>query len=129
MKLHLSQGLKIRDLNRSFQKQYPYLKLEFFKTKHAPQEGTPGKDIVPNSATLIEVTGTMKEGEIDIKSNQKVAEVEQLFQNKFFLPVQIFRKTRSAWIETTKTDNLTFDKQNKMGREACHFMYDEEVLL
>ncbi|MGZ8537369.1 MAG: hypothetical protein ACXWV9_03850 [Flavisolibacter sp.] len=129
MKIQLSHNVKIRDIKKEFEKSFPYLKLEFFKKKHGIEKGNPYKDMVFDDATLLDVTGVMREGEIAIRPWQSVAEVEQLFQSKFNLPVQIFRKTRHSWIETTKSDHQTMQYQNKMGREACDAMYRKNVLL
>ena len=123
MKLYLSPEVKIKDLKKSFENSFPYLKIEFLKKSHLPEEGSPKKDIVTDSSSLIEVADVMREGEIEIRPDQTVAEVEQVFQTKFYLPVQIFRKSNSVWIETTTTDNFTLEKQNKMGMEACGFCW------
>ena len=129
MKLHLSPDAKITDITKQFKKAFPYLKLEFFRKKHKIQEGNTNKEMISQHATLIDVTGVMKEGEVEISPGQTVAEVEQLFQSKFNLPVQIFRRAKHSWIETTKTDQLTLQTQNGMGREASNAIYDEVALL
>ena len=129
MKLYLSAEARIKDIANEFQERYPYLKLEFFKNKHGLLESSPKKDMLPSHLSLIEAAGAKKEGEIEITANQTVAEVEQLFQKQFNLPVQIFRKARFSWIETTMTDQLALAKQNSMGRAACGAIYDNEVLL
>ena len=129
MKLYLSPETRIKEIKKSFQEYFPYLKLEFFREKHKPEEGNSKKDIIVDSATLIDVTGVMKEGEVNITSDETVEDLEQLFQNKFNLPVQVFRKTRYSWIETTKTDNLTLGKQNRMGKDACGARFDFPILL
>ena len=105
------------------------MKLEFFKKKHGIEKGNPSKDIVSDNATLLEVTGVMKEGQIEIKPGHTVAELEQLFQSGFNLPVQVFRKTRFSWLETTKSDHLSLQKQNRMGKEACDVSFAKNVLL
>ena len=129
MKLPLLHNIKIKDIKREFEKAFPYLKLEFFRKMHDIEKGNSIKDIVSENATLIDVTGVMKEGEIKIRPWHTVAEIEQLFQSKFNLPVQIFRKTRYSWIETTKTDQLSLEKQNRMGRETCDATSYKDVLL
>jgi hypothetical protein len=129
MKLLLTADKKIRELKKDFEHSFPYLKLEFFKKSHGFREASSRMDLVPDNVTLIQVAGIMKAGEVEIKPWQSVAEVEQLFQSRFYLPVQIFRKTKFSWIETTKTDHLTLEKQNRMGREACGAVYDEAELL
>jgi hypothetical protein len=129
MKIYLSAEWKIKDVKKKFEKSFPYLKLEFFRKKHAPGKGNLKMDIVPGSATLIEISGVMKEGEIEINPRQTVADVEQCFQNCFNLPVQVFRKTKFSWIETTRTDRLTLENQNLIGRQACDAIYEREILL
>ena len=129
MKLYLSPESRIKEIKKSFEQYFPYLKLEFFSKKHDLRQGNPKKDIVFDTATLIDVTGVMREDEIEISFNETVAELEQLFQNKFNLPVQVFRKTKYSWIETTKTDNLTLGKQNRMGKDACGARFDFPILL
>lgn len=128
MKLYLSSNVKIKDIQKKFKNSFPYLKLEFFK-KHAFAKGNPNNNIVSANSTLIDVTGVTIDGEIQIKGRQTVAELEELFQSRFNLPVQIFRKIRYSWIDITKTDHLQLQKHNIMGREACSSMYDEVVLL
>jgi len=129
MKLYLSANTRIRDLKKDFENSYPYLKLEFFNKRHGIREGNIKSDIIPDKSTLIQVAGVMREGEVEVKPWQTVAELEQVLQSKFYLPVQVFRKGRFSWIETTKTDQLTLEKQNRMGREACNALYDKVELL
>ena len=129
MKLHLTSDIRIRDIQKEFKKSFPYLKLEFMRRKQDREKTNPNADVIPSNANLIRLAGVMKEGEIEIKPNQTVAELKQIFQSGFNLPVQVFRKNRSSWVETNKTDQQRLIKQNVMGREACNAMYEKDVLL
>jgi hypothetical protein len=129
MKLQLSADKKIRTLKKDFEHSFPYLKLEFFKKTPEFREASPRIDLVPDNATLIQVAGIMKEGQIEFKPWQSVAEFQQLFQSRFYLSVQVFRKTKFSWIETTTTDDLSLEKQNRMGRQACGAAYDKVEIL
>ena len=129
MKTFLSSDLKVKDVKREFGREFLYLKIEFARKKHELQKGSAGDEFVSSTSKLINVSGIMREGEIIIRSTQTINEIEQLFQSKFYLPVKIFQKTMSGWIETTETSYFSLAKQNRMGREACNAMYDEEVLL
>jgi hypothetical protein len=129
MKLNLSADTRIKDIRDAFNRQFRYLQIEFFKNPHRPGQANPLNEKLPHNATLLDINGVMKEGEIIISSRHTVEEIEQRFQRFFHLPVQIFRKTRFGWLETTKTDRLTLYEQNQMGRDACHAMYELEVLL
>jgi hypothetical protein len=129
MKIYLSPRLRIKEVKAAFNKEFPYLKLEFFRQKHLPGTANDLSQMVADNAYLIEATGIMREGEIEMKPHQTVSEIEQLFQSKFYLPVQVFRRGSNAWIETIQTDNYSLIRQNKMGREASNAIYDSEVLL
>jgi hypothetical protein len=129
MKIYLSATTRVKVVKSAFNKEFPYLKLEFFRKKHVPGTANGFYQMVEGNPCLIDVTGTMREAVIDIKPHQTVAEVEELFQNKFNLPIQVFRKSRNVWMETILTDHYTLTRQNKMGREACNAIYDFGVLL
>ena len=128
MKIYLTPYLKIKDIKRNFENFFPYLKLEFFKQKHEPGQETSSRDLLPNSSFLIDATGMLKPQEIEITSRQTVGEVEQLFETLLNLPIQIYRKTRYSWVETIPTDDLTLEKQDKLGRKLCNAIYDDELI-
>ncbi|MFL5808011.1 MAG: hypothetical protein ACJ749_00740 [Flavisolibacter sp.] len=128
MKLQLSADTRFRDVKKVFENSFPYLKLEFFRKKHGIQDGNIKNDIVVDRDTIIHVAGA-REGEIEVKPWQTVAELEQVFQTKFYLPVHVFRKTKFSWTDTATTDQFTLEKQNRMGREACDKFYDKVELL
>ena len=129
MKLYLSPELKIREIKKGFVNEFPYLKLEFFNHKHLPGERDPFTQRVSDASSLFEVTGDMMKTEIDINPKQTVSELKQIFRRKLNIHIQIFRRSKYIWIETTQTDNFTLEKQNEMGGKACNAMYDEEIPL
>ena len=119
MRLSLNAYNTVKEVKDAFSKAFPYLKVEFYSEPHQRGEASsPHKRVLPDTI-LIDVTGIMKEGEINIEPNQTIAEVEDLFQNQYSLPIQIFRNSNGTWIETTKTDNLTLAAQNEMGQQAA----------
>jgi hypothetical protein len=70
----------------------------------------------------------MVPGYINIDPTDTVAEVEKRFQNKYGLPVQIFRRADDVWVETVQTDNLTLLKQNSMGTLAPKMNFNIHTL-
>ncbi len=118
MLIKLRADMTVREVKWAFHQAYPYLKLEFFVQEHATGEGTSLNKKVGDDTRLTDVRGFMKEGTINIEPQQTVAELEQQFQQRFNLPVQVFRKAISIWLETTGTDKLTLHKQNEMGKES-----------
>ena len=85
---------------------------------HIAGEASASTDMVKDNHTLGEINSNLMKGSITIHPNDTVAFIEQSFQQKFGLPIQIFRKQKDAWIETTKTDQLTLAIQNQKGLEA-----------
>lgn len=118
MKIILRSERTIKDVKEEFNRVYPFLKIEFFSSKHAPGEGSPPSEEIDPSMELIDISGVLREGAIDINPSDTVKEVEQKFQHQYGLPVQIFRKQKGVWLETTITDDLTLQEQNTWGREA-----------
>jgi hypothetical protein len=132
MQLYLSINLRVSDIKKAFHNDFPFLKLEFFKKKHTGGEGSLLSDKTSDDTLLMDILGVMREGDIEITPTQSVSEVEQIFQKKFNLPVQVFRRMGNVWIETTETDKLSLEKQNQIGEEVSAMthkrknFYDEE---
>lgn len=118
MEIVLTYQETVKDIKKQFSCVFPYLKLEFFCEPHVAGQGSPFVKMVPPSTLLGEICGILREGEITIKPEQTVKEVEQTFQNRFGLPVQVFRRQKEVWLETTSTDYLTLAEQNEMGHRA-----------
>jgi hypothetical protein len=118
MEIVLTYQATVKDVKKQFNCLFPYLKLEFFCEPHIAGQGSPFSKMVPPSTLLGEICGIICEGEMTIKPEQTVKEVEQTFQKNFGLPVQVFRRQKDVWLETTNTDNLTLEEQNEMGRRA-----------
>ena len=118
MNLHLQAQKSIKELKQEFSNSFPFLKIEFFVRSHEAGEASPLSEELPGTATLIEVTGALREGTFTIDPKDTVAAVEKRLGHEFGLPAQIFRKQKGVWIETTATDHLTLEVQNQMGKIA-----------
>lgn len=127
MKIFLSSESNLRDVNREFQNQFPFLKLTFYRQEHQPEQTSLFGTKLSSKTTLKNIS-TLLPGYINIDPMDTVAEVEQRFQNKFGLPVQIFRRTGDVWVETVQTDNLTLLKQNSLGTLAPRMNFNIHTL-
>src|SRR5215204_3797388 len=107
MELVLSYQETVKDVKKQFSNAFPYLKLEFFTQPHMVGQGSPLLRMVPQSTLLGEITGMLREGELPVYPDHTVNEVEHSFQQQFGLPVQVFRKQKDLWLETTSTDFMT----------------------
>lgn len=113
--LNGNKNLKISDIQKLFEKEFPYLKIEFFTQKHQSYEGSPKSQMVDKNTLISKLTD--KSGQIEIHENMTVNEVEKLFEDMFGLHVQVFRKSGRTYLETSVTDNWTLKKQNEVGKE------------
>ncbi len=121
MKIDVSENITIDDLQKSFEEQFQFLKLMFFKKPHVAKEGSAKKDILNGGTKLTSIIS--KNGNVTFDENTTVTELEELFKEKFGLNVQVFRKSGKSWIETTVTDNWTLKKQNEQGKELSELSF------
>lgn len=117
MKILLQSNRKVGDIREEFNNSFPYLQLVFLSKKEDAKGVVVTEEIEPG-ARLIEVSGILKEGDIEIRSTETVKEVERRFEKQYGLPVRILRKQKGVWLDTIVTDDLTLHEQNTWGREA-----------
>ena len=114
MKLILLKNRPIRDVQNAFNKEYPFLKLEFYKPA---SESQPSVKSHLSYSTLQKDAGLKRDGEVEINNEITVAELEKSFLALFGLNVQVSRKSGMLWLETTMTDKWSLEKQNTHGKE------------
>ena len=117
MYLQIASDRLISDVQKEFNKVFPFLKLEFFNNKSFSNAGYSSKNIIPQTQQVGSGKLHSINGEIEIDGEMKVTELENIFKDKFNLAVQVFRKSGNLWLETTMTDNWTLQQQNNHGRE------------
>jgi hypothetical protein len=118
MKLSITKASKIRDLQEKFTAVYPFLKIEFYKHPHEKNQLSVRKDRISPQKVISKIGRYSKADQIDIDGNRTVAELEHEFYEKFGIAMQVSRRTRNVWIETSLTDNRTLEMQNKQGEES-----------
>ena len=125
MKILVSANKSISQFQKEFQSLFPFLKIEFFTTKHNKGESSRKEDIVEHTTLFGNLTN--KEGEIAIDPQISTAEFEKLLLHEFGLNAQIFRKSGSVWIETSRTDDWTLAFQNEEGRKSTEPIQEEKA--
>lgn len=115
MKILINDRRKIHAIQEDFNKQFPYLKLEFFSKPHSIGGGSPKKNMKVSSKTLGECRTIHDSGTITITPEMSVSNLEQNFRDVYGLSVQVFRKSGKVWLETTVTDKWTLEEQNRQG--------------
>ncbi len=113
--MKIQPNFKIADLQTAFSKKFPGLKIEFYKKEHSTREGSHQKNQLDADTLLSELIGIKKSGEIDIRPEMTVEELESTFESDFGLHVQVFRRSAAIWLQTTTTDDWTLEVQNRKG--------------
>lgn len=115
MKLHIDDTKTIEEIRNEFNNSFEFLKLEFFTKPHQAGEASAKTDMIDENKTLGEIRQKHNEGDLIIKADMMVSEVEGAFEEKFGVHVQVFRKQNNVWLETSGSDSWTLTKQNETG--------------
>ena len=117
MQLHIAPNRLISEIQKEFNKAFPFLKIEFFNNKSFDRSGFMAHQIIPQTRKIGDGQLAITDGDIDIEEEMKVKDLEKIFKYQFSLAAQVFRKSGNLWLETTMTDNWTLQQQNDHGRE------------
>lgn len=117
MQLHIAPDRLISDIQKEFNKMFPFLKIEFFNNRSFSRSGFSAQQIISQNRKIGDTQLAIKDGNIEIAEQMKVNELENIFKDQFSLAAQVFRKSGNIWLETTMTDNWTLQQQNNHGKE------------
>jgi hypothetical protein len=117
MHLHIAPNRLISDIQKEFNEAFPFLKIEFFKTKSFSRSDFMAHQIIPPNRKIGDGQLAITDGDIEVQAEMKVKELEKIFKDQFSLAAQVFRKSGNLWLETTMTDNWTLQQQNDHGYE------------
>ncbi len=106
--------MKISEVKKLFNDEFPFLKIEFFKKSHLPLQGSARKDIIEHDFMI---SPFLSDRVMMIHGEMLVSELEKQFMDCFRLSAQVFRKSGKTWLETTFTDGWSLKKQNEEGME------------
>jgi hypothetical protein len=119
MKINIQPYATINDIQQSFKKAYPFLKIEFYDCSHAYGEKVVDAHRYDPGFRVSTIAKQFVPGIIDITPWRKTGDVEVEFKTKFGLFPQIFRNENGKWIQTTSTDTFTIDGQDYIGRNLA----------
>lgn len=111
----------IAQIQEEFSALFPGLKIEFYKSRHQSNEGSPVIDQLSADMKIANVRSQHNEGDFDINPEMTVAQVEKGLADQFGLNVQIFRRSASIWLQTSATDHWTLEVQNRKGIHSTDF--------
>ncbi len=115
MKLQISKGKTVGELQQDFNQAYPFLKVEIFKEINGSNGPIIKQRLTRN--TDLSAAGKLKEGFLELNDYMTVGQLEKKFREEFGINVQVSRRSGPVWLETTVTDTWTLKQQNEHGRE------------
>ena len=128
MVLHISGETSIIEVQKDFNGEYPYLKIEFFKNLDVRQHSYSAQMRFSPKVKIKDARyKNQQEGEIEIADTMSVNDLENKFMDLFGLSVQVFRKSGNLWLETTITDSWTLKQQNDNGKEISGNKPEEKI--
>jgi hypothetical protein len=118
MEIYISEEDILLNIQNRFHEEYPYLKLECYLCPHGAAQGSGHHQRISSDTPIEDIRLVHSFGWIDIGGNRTVAQVEKDFYKEMGLAIQVFRRFKSGWLQTTKTDHLTLAEQNARGKQT-----------
>ena len=128
MEIFLSSESTIRQINKEFNRFFPLLRLEFYKQTHNSGETFICEQKFHERTSLKDINRDFRPGVITIIPSDTVAELEQKFQRKFDLSIQVYRRMGDIYLETAGTEGFSLQKQNNMGHLAERPVFNVHTL-
>lgn len=124
MHIGINDNTMLHDIQDVFSDYYPYLQIEFYRKSHKAFEASEEIDRIDPGMKVGDIKKTHVSGILEILPLYKVANVEKEFKTRFGISVQILRKEKDEWEQTTGMDSFTLKELNEIGRNSS----DEYIL-
>lgn len=111
----ISDDKTIAQIQEEFTEKFEGLKLEFYGHAHGTFENSSKKDLLPSDSLIKDIRKIHTEEDYTILPEMTVSSLEQTFEDKFGLHVQVFRRSKDLWLQTSTTDGWTLEVQNRKG--------------
>ncbi|MBK7377037.1 MAG: hypothetical protein KTQ13_01655 [Ferruginibacter sp.] len=124
MYIEINDNTVIRDIQQKIADYYPYLQVKFYSKPHKKYEASDPGDQVSPAKKISEVRQTHVSALLEITPVSRIRDIESEFQQRFGLSVQILRKEKGIWVQTTGMDDFTLKELNVLSRNSS----DEYIL-
>lgn len=118
MHLEINDNTLLENVQHAFTNFYPYLTIEFYKGHHHIYETSDETARIDSRKKVSDVLNTHISTLIEIQPWYKVKDVENEFQERLGISVQIMKKEKENWEQTTGLDNITLRDLNILGRNS-----------
>jgi len=118
MHMEIHDKTILSDIQKTFSDFYPYLSIQFYRDHHPKYEASPNDKLIDPQKTIGEVRKTHVSALIEIQPHYHVVDVEREFMERLGLSVQVMKKEKDQWEQTTGLDNLSLKDLNILGRNS-----------
>ncbi len=118
MHIDINDKTVLKEIQKTFSDYYPFLLMKFYKKPHNKYEESKKVDELDIEKTVGEVSKKNISTTIELKPTERVSNLENEFQNKIGIPIQVFKLENGIWCQTSGLDNLTLKDLNIMGRNS-----------
>jgi len=118
MYIGINDKTSLREIQEAFSAFYPYLKLEFYSKRHGKYESSDELFLIEPNILIGDIKAAHISGILEMLPLSKVFDVEKEFQDRFGLSVQVLRKEKEFWQQTTGMDDFTLKEANEFGRNS-----------
>ena len=116
--MRISKTHTIRDIKAQFSQMFPGLKIEVYKESHQDHEGSPITAQYSEHISLGDIVPNLSDTDLTVDETMTVFEFEELFKQLLGLNIQVFRRSRELWLQTSATDHWTLETQNRKGMRS-----------
>jgi hypothetical protein len=116
--MKIDHQTRLIDIQHAFNKQFPFLRLEFYKTPHDTGEGSADRERLNQEKKLSDVTKAAVVRDLSFDKHMQVRNLESMLSTELGLYTQVFRKSGNLWLQTTATDSWTLEQANQKGRHS-----------
>lgn len=118
MIINITHKTTIRDVQTRLRTIYPFLKIEFSNRQHSQRTNWHKIHWHDSSLRLLAIAKKPMAGWIIVHPEYTISHIKQVFENRFGLHVEFFRRQNDQWIEIAGTDRFTIEDQNEIGRRT-----------
>ena len=118
MHIEINDTTALREIQVVFSSFYPCLQIKFYSKRHKKYEGSDEVNEIEPNILIGDIKATHVSGVMEILPLYKVSKVEEEFQRRFGISVQILLKEKNTWQQTTGMDDFTLKELNEIGRNS-----------
>jgi len=118
MHIEINDNTILEDIQKTFSDFYPFLSLNFYHDHHKRYESSSEKNLIDPKEKIINIRKTHISTLLEIQPHYRVSDVEKEFMERLGISVQVMKKEKDEWEQTTGLDNLSLKDLNIMGRNS-----------